>query len=455
MEAAQADGTLAAMKITGDVALAAGTPPANSGSAAPASGGAAAAVSKSGGRWAAAVALALLGGSAPSLLAGGGPALIAATGGLLASGAPAWAAGAARPATPAPAARSAAPAAVEDLATWQARADKAHKALVLAFGAKWCGPCQVFDRQVLPLPAVQRALASVVFVHYDADNPTGLTAARTLGVLGYPTFVALAQDGREIGRLQGYREAEEFSRWVAGAAADAEPTAVLQARAESDKAPAQALLQLGRRQLKSGDVAGAEALLGRAQKTAAGPIAAEVDWELRLIKLRRLLREEPRRSMVEHLERFSSGPSADAAFAALTRLGAADAPTRQALGRYIDAHADASQQDLLNNAVYSCLRVGALAEAERGARRLLALDGKNPGYLDTLAEVMHLRGDRDSALRYSREALAALERAGMTAKEQQQTRAALVRNQARFERGQRELPPELQVEEEVLQPWEK
>jgi hypothetical protein len=69
---------------------------------------------------------------------------------------------------------------------------------------------------------------------------------------------------------------------------------------------------------------------------------------------------------------------------------------------------------------------------------------------------MHLRGDRASSLRYSREALLALAKAtGMTASEQQQTRAALLKNQARFERAQHELPTELQGEDDTLQPWEK
>lgn len=350
----------------------------------------------------------------------------------------------------------AAPAGPEDLPANQARAQKAQKALVLEFGAKWCGPCQVFDRQVLPTPAVQKALAGVLFVHYDADTPSGKDAARALGIVGYPTFVALGYDGRELGRLQGYREAEEFSLWVRRAAADAEPTASLQARAEAGGAPAAALLQLGRRQLKSGDELAAAQLLTRARQTATGDVAAEVDWELQLLHLRRLLRDEPRKAMAEHLGRFPAGPSADSAFAALVRLGPADAASRQALGRYIDVHVAADQQDQLNNAVYGCLRAGALDEAERGARRLLQIDGNNPGYLDTLAEVMHLRGDRTAALRYSREALAALGRAaGMTAKEQQQTRAALLANQARFERAQRELPAELQGPDDALQPWER
>ena len=349
-----------------------------------------------------------------------------------------------------------------DLPAAQAQARQSSKALLLAFGAKWCGPCQVFDRQVLPTASVQSALKEVVFVHYDADTPSGKDAARTLGVIGYPTFIALGYDGRELSRLQGYQEGDDFVRWVRGAAADAEPTASLQARAETATAPAEPLFQLGRRRLKGGDEAAAEQFFMRAQQsaTAAGTtsaiaIAAEIDWELQLLRLRRLLREEPRKAMVLHLSRFPASASADAAVAALSRLGPADAATRQALGRYVDAHAEASQQDQLNNAVYSCLKVGALDEAERGARRLVKLDGRNPGYLDTLAEVMHLRGDRTAALRYSRDALTALGKAaGMSAKEQQQTRTLLLRNQLRFERAQHDLPPELQGPDDALQPWE-
>lgn len=350
---------------------------------------------------------------------------------------------------------------VVDLAADQARARQAGKVLLLAFGAKWCGPCQVFDRQVLPTASVQSALKEVVFVHYDADTPGGKDAARTLGVVGYPTFIALGYDGRELSRLQGYQEADDFSRWARGAVADAEPTASLQARAETAAAPAEPLLQLGRRRLKGGDEPAAEQLFTRAQQAAAvagaaSPIAAEIDWELQLLHLRRLLREEPRKAMVSHLSRFPQSASADTALAALSRLGPADAATRQALGRYVDAHTEASQQDQLNSAVYSCLKVGALDEAERGARRLVKLDGKNPGYLDTLAEVMHLRGDRAAALRYSREALTALGKAaGMSAKEQQQTRTLLLRNQLRFERAQHDLPPELQGPDDALQPWER
>ena len=349
-------------------------------------------------------------------------------------------------------------AAPENLTTLQGRATQARRALVLEFGAKWCGPCQVFDRQVLPQASVQQALTRVLYVHYDAETPIGQSAARTLGIIGYPTFVALGLDGHEIGRLQGYRDANEFSRWVEGAAADAEPTAALQARADAAGAPGEVLLQLGRRRRKSGDEAAAASLFARAPRApgVSSAVAAAADWELRLLQLRRLLRDEPRKAMIEHLSRFPGSPSANAAFTALSHLGPADAPTKLAIGRYIDAHLEPSQEERLNDAVYGCLRAGAMEAAERAARRLVVLDGKNPGYLDTLAEVMHLRGERALALRYSHDALAALAKStAMSPTEQQQTRAALLKNQARFERAQRELPTELQGDDEVLQPWEK
>ncbi|HPH25660.1 MAG TPA: thioredoxin family protein, partial [Pseudomonadota bacterium] len=82
------------------------------------------------------------------------------------------------------AAASSAPA---DLKTMRERARRAGKALVLEFGAKWCGPCVAFDRNVLPNRKVQAALSSVVFVHYDAEQHPGQAAARALGIVGYPT----------------------------------------------------------------------------------------------------------------------------------------------------------------------------------------------------------------------------------------------------------------------------
>ena len=186
---------------------------------------------------------------------------------------------------------------------------------------------------------------------------------------------------------------------------------------------------------------------------AAGETAARADWMLRLLRLRQVLRSAPRQAMAEHLLRFPLGPSADEAFKALARLGPADAIAQKALGRYLDAHKQPAHADLLNQAVYECLRAGALDEAERAARWLLDLDGKSALYHDTLAEVLHLRGDREGALQQSGLALTLAPTAADA--ESRRMRAALLANQARFSRGQRELPAELKGESDELFPWER
>jgi len=354
----------------------------------------------------------------------------------------------------------------------RAMAQRARRTLVLEFGARWCGPCKEFDLRVLPHPAVQRSLTAVMFVHYDAEEAPGQAAARAFKVAGYPTFVALGQDGRVIDRLEGFRGPREFSQWLERIALDFESDESLQVRLGRAPGDAEALLVLGRRQAQRGQDAEAEATLARAvaaagtAKPKSDGLAAAADWELRIVRLRRFLREAPRKEMAEHLLAFPQSRNADAAFHELTRRGpAVDPLALRAVEQYVDVRiaslsrekgqgpSDAKAPDALNEAVYACLRIGAYAAAERAAQKLLSLDDKNPLYLDTLAEVQHLRGDRAQALSLSTRALAAAERQGAEGKE---LRAVLLKNQARFARAAHELPAELlSEEEEALSPWER
>lgn len=367
-------------------------------------------------------------------------------------------------ATPRPAAKSPGTAAAaakgpaDPLAVVQERARQAGKTLVLEFGAAWCAPCTEFERLVLPTPTVQRQLKRVVFVRYDAEEPTGKATAHSLGVVGYPTFIALRQDGEEIARLHGFQDAPDFASWVSEVAPDSDPTDALVARVAAQPGEAEGLLLLGQRRLRQGDEAQALALFERSVSAASlkgntGEVAARADWSLRLLRLRQVLRNAPRQAMTEHLQRFPTGPAADEAFKALARLGPADENARKALGRYVDAHRDVSQIRVLNQAVYECLRAGALDEAERGARRLLEIDAKSPIYHDTMAEVLHLRGDRAGALKHSDLALGIL--ANKSDNQTKLLRAAVLANKARFERGLRELPEEIKGEADELFPWER
>ncbi len=361
----------------------------------------------------------------------------------------------------------------------RASALKARRALVLLFGAKWCEPCKEFDRKVLSQATVQQALGSVVFVHYDGEVEPGREAARELRIAGFPTLVALAQDGREIDRLQGYHGARDFIDWLGKVSIDSETDDSLQARAGANSQDAEALLVLARRQARRGQDDQAEANFERARSlaqaatTAQGKegkpseLAASADFELRVLKLRRQLREAPRREMAEHLLAFPLSATAAAAFHELTRRGPVDALSKRALDRYVEARLstrEPKELEALNYAVYECLRAAAYEAAEKAARRLVEIDGNSPFYLDTLAEVMHLRGERAQALLLSQKALALVEKerekpsgrdTSPAVRDAKALRAVLLKNQARYMRGARELPAELLTEDEELSPWER
>lgn len=334
------------------------------------------------------------------------------------------------------------------------------KAAVLLFGARWCGPCHVLDQKVLPQPEVQKALGKVVFVHYDAEETPGQEAARALRIVGYPTLVALAQDGSEIDRIEGYQGPEDLVRWLEQVSTQSETDATLKARLDKDPGDAEALVALGRRQLKrKQEGEGLESLKRARTAAAAKPeLQATADWELRNAELRRLLREEPRKALAAHLQAHPTGPHAETAFKFLVKLGPIDATSEPALVRYIDTltagKPSASTQLVLNRAVYGCLRTRAYDLAERAARKLVAVDEYNPLYLDTLAEVFHLRSARAQALSYSDKALLAVEKQKNLA-DRAEIKAALVKNRARFERALGEAPAELLEEEEELMPWEQ
>ena len=359
--------------------------------------------------------------------------------------------GAAGPANPLPVASSVAtppPPSREPLAAVRKRASDAQQTLVVEFSADWCSPCKQFERDVLPKESVRGALAKVQFVRFDAETDVGRDAVRLLHVEGYPTFVALRTDGEVASVLQGAQTEVEFVRWLRLMAIDFEPRERLLARVRNHPTDGEAMLLWALRLRKRGELNEAAEWLDKARlaKGASPEVAARADWELRRLRLRLLL---PRQQLIEHLTLYPSGPQSDEVVRALLRLGAVDSATQAVLGRYLDGLLQPASAERINQMIYRLLRAQAFTEADRAARYLLSLDSKSPYYLDTLAEVCHLRGEPKEALRLSAQALAS-----PLIKDSEQLRQSLSANQARFARARREPPAELAAPDDELQPWE-
>ena len=102
-----------------------------------------------------------------------------------------------------------------DLPKAHAQAKAENKIVLLDFtGSDWCGWCIKFDKDTLSTPKFAeyaKAHLELVVVDFPNKKPQSdaLKAAnKALGekykVDGYPTFVVLNGDGKEIGRQVGY-----------------------------------------------------------------------------------------------------------------------------------------------------------------------------------------------------------------------------------------------------------
>jgi protein disulfide-isomerase len=98
-----------------------------------------------------------------------------------------------------------------------AQAQKENKTVLLDFtGSDWCGWCIKFKKEALDTPEfTEYAAKNLILV--ELDFPRKVQQSETLKkdnkavaehykVTGYPTFVVLNKDGKEIGRQPGYEE---------------------------------------------------------------------------------------------------------------------------------------------------------------------------------------------------------------------------------------------------------
>jgi hypothetical protein len=100
-----------------------------------------------------------------------------------------------------------------DAAFAAARAE--HRPVFLYWGAVWCPPCNqvkatIFNRQDF----IERARFFVP-VYLDGDTPSAQKLGARFNVSGYPTMILFTPDGREITRLPGEVDADQYMRVLA------------------------------------------------------------------------------------------------------------------------------------------------------------------------------------------------------------------------------------------------
>lgn len=302
------------------------------------------------------------------------------------------------------------------LAEVMAQAQQQRKPIVLELFASWCGPCKYFARQTLPHKDVQKALADVIFVRYDAEQGLGEAVAKRFQITSYPSFLVLDPSGMLCQRVSG--EGVGVKGFVALLRQAGEVTRskeAVQEQLAAHRTDPELLLHAARWHLAHHYFQDAFALYDEAANLPenGAVAAAQARWEgrkvRRFLELRRQIIQDAREQLSLHPGTPSAGralpiavlsgelPKEEATKLLLGHLQALKDPPPQPLQQKEEDEASLTATLALEDAVEVALAAHLGDEAMAAAQRLVAARPKFlRGYL-LLARAHSDLGDQRSA----------------------------------------------------------
>ncbi len=93
------------------------------------------------------------------------------------------------------------------------------KKIFIKFGARWCLPCKMMEKNVFPDPEISRLLAKNYHtLTVDIDNIDGINLRQFYNVEALPSFVILDSQQNIVGKYEGAQRIDEL-RGILGSAA--------------------------------------------------------------------------------------------------------------------------------------------------------------------------------------------------------------------------------------------
>ena len=95
--------------------------------------------------------------------------------------------------------------------------ESGEKLVFLDCYATWCGPCKYMANTVFTTKeAGEYFNKKFVNIKIDMEKGEGINLARQFRIKGYPTFIILNSNGKELGRIVGGAEIKQFIQKVEG-----------------------------------------------------------------------------------------------------------------------------------------------------------------------------------------------------------------------------------------------
>ena len=291
-----------------------------------------------------------------------------------------------------------------------ARAKQENKYVFIDFFATWCGPCKRMDEVTFTDAKVQELLNSMIAADWDAEKEPWNAVAKRYKVSAYPTLLVIGPDGKEVDRHLGFLEPAAFIETIDGYRRGVGTIAALEKQLSARPDDVELLYKVGSKHAEA----------GRSKEAAAA--------------LNKVLTLDPRNATRNPNILYSLGDAyyMDASYAeakpCVTRLitdykdseVAPSAMKRLAATEYKLGNNDVAvatyeksiagkenDATALNGFAWFCAqRKIGLEKALPAAQKAADLSGRDPGILDTLAEVYFAMGDYNNAIKVEEEASA-------------------------------------------------
>ena len=283
------------------------------------------------------------------------------------------------------------------------QSQRTKKPLMVDFFTTWCGPCKMMEKSTFVDHNVTILSKNFICVQLDGDKAENKLLMKKWDVAGFPTFLFLSPQGKEIDKYSGYVNALEFTRILRDVAANR--NTYIQIVDAYNKAPHEpdTAFQMANKYFHRGDYKKAEPLfqkvIGLDPRGEKGPYADEARLVLARLSFQKRQPEKAESFLKAILDREPPSEKISQAGPMLASLYSANKEPQKALDLYHSLLQRAPEnKEILGEYGWFCTQTKM--ERDKAIKRLEGTKGiqKDARLLEILAQLYYSKENYDAAV---------------------------------------------------------